>query len=122
MVLRDIDGTETTVRAPPNTQFERIISAYVVHARRRGRRLHAGDLRLIFEGVRCMGHATPASVGVEDGDTIDVLRGQGSPLVAEEGAYDDDEDDDDGNDASRRHHDPRNDEVVVLDGKLDEPR
>ena len=65
------DQTEIFFKCKPHTKMEKLMGAY---ANRQGVQLRA--IRFLFDGERIREDQTPQDIGLEDGDSIDVVMEQ----------------------------------------------
>lgn len=65
------DGTEIFFKCKPHTQMKKLMDAY---ANRQG--VNLNSVRFLFDGERLQGHQTPTDIGLEEGDSIDVVMEQ----------------------------------------------
>lgn len=65
------DGTEIFFKCKPHTQMKKLMDAY---ASRQGVQLR--QVRFLFDGERIREEQTPQQLGLEDGDSIDVVMEQ----------------------------------------------
>ncbi|GGP88191.1 ubiquitin-like protein [Streptomyces sindenensis] len=67
--VRSVEGNEFTFRIRRASPMIKLMSAYCV---RLGEAAHS--VRFLYDGDRITGEATAESLGLENGDTIDVMR------------------------------------------------
>ena len=65
------DGTEIFFKCKPHTNMSRLMNAY---ATRQG--VNLKSVRFLFDGERVREDQTPKDLGLEDGDSIDVVMEQ----------------------------------------------
>jgi small ubiquitin-related modifier len=65
------DGTEIFFKCKPHTNMSRLMTAY---AQRQG--VNLKSVRFLFDGERVREDQTPKELGLEDGDSIDVVMEQ----------------------------------------------
>ncbi|GJP42941.1 hypothetical protein CLOM_g2463 [Closterium sp. NIES-68] len=62
------DGTEVSFKVKPKTKFSKLFQAY---SDRKGFKLDT--MRFLYHGDRVLGDNTPAELGIEDNDHIEVM-------------------------------------------------
>ncbi|KAG2447319.1 hypothetical protein HYH02_007649 [Chlamydomonas schloesseri] len=68
LVVKDQEGSEVHFKVKTKTRLEKVIDAYC-----KKKALDASTVRFLYDGNRVNPTSTPASLGMEDGDTIDCL-------------------------------------------------
>jgi hypothetical protein len=71
VVLKDQAGDNTTFKVKPTTRFEKLINVY---AKQHGKAVET--FRFFFEGQRIQKTDTPESLGMDDGNMVDVFLEQ----------------------------------------------
>mmetsp|Transcript_15301 Transcript_15301/g.42795 ORF Transcript_15301/g.42795 Transcript_15301/m.42795 type:complete len:89 (+) Transcript_15301:134-400(+) len=69
--VKSQDGDQVQFKVKTSTKFEKIFVAYCSK-----KSMDRGSIRFLFDGERLPPEATPESVGMEDGDSIDAMTEQ----------------------------------------------